>query len=84
MGTTELTNKVVKTRKHRLCDYCGEPINYGDLVRYRAGILDGDFFSVYEHQECYSALKRTDNEYLEDGYMPHEQLRGIAMQDDPR
>lgn len=85
MSDVTLTNKEVKTRKHRNCDWCGEPISAGDVVRYRTGIVDGDFYTVYEHVECYKAVQKTDNHFFYDeGYTPYEQLRGIAMQDDPR
>ena len=84
VGWVELQNKEVKTRKDHDCIWCGESVPKGSIAQYRSGIWEGQMTSDYFHPECYSAMCRTDIDYIDcDGFEPYNHGRGIAMQDDP-
>jgi hypothetical protein len=38
-------------KKHR-CWYCNKSIHPGERYLYRAGVSDGDFWTMHMHQEC--------------------------------
>lgn len=43
--------KIVKIRKERVCNVCGEVMPVGTLAKSCAGIVDGKFVSYYEHAD---------------------------------
>ena len=50
---TELIEQ--KQRKARIphnCDYCGKPINRGEIYDWSKNIYDGTFFEWFAHQAC--------------------------------
>ena len=79
MSDVELTNKTVKCRKDHQCEWCGEIINAGDTARYRTGRFEDNFFSGYQHPECYTAMGLSDFDEWDGGFTPMSQMRGKTM-----
>lgn len=48
---------ILRTRKPHRCGWCGEPIPAGSPAVRGAGVTDGEFWSSYEHPECYRAAQ---------------------------
>jgi hypothetical protein len=67
--------RIVKTRKDRRCEWCGEDIPKGSTVPYFGGMWDGDWQSWHMHPECREA-STLDRSYMEDGFSPYEHARG--------
>jgi len=75
MSTAYLQDKTVTCKKAHFCEWCGEPIARGDTAQYRSGVFNGDFYSTYEHPECYEAMQKSDFEE----YYFGDQQRGVIM-----
>jgi hypothetical protein len=75
---TELSNKTVKPRKRRWCEWCGEWCEAEEPAHYRVSVYDGDFHAGYMHLECHAAMANSDWREFEE-YMPGEQMRGKTM-----
>lgn len=79
MSYTELSTKVVKTRKKHSCAWCGQPIDVGESAQYRAYIFDNDFQSDYMHTECNQAMHHyPDQNDLLDGWTPGDFERPLV------
>ena len=81
MNYTEFQNKEVVTRKSHWCEWCGEPIEKGSRVPYRAYMCDREFVSAWMHPECREAMHNSDRSIQEDGWYPGEQERGQVWRD---
>jgi len=49
---------VKKTRRTRLCDWCGEKVIKGDPSVSTSGLFEGDFYQGRYHPECAQAITR--------------------------
>jgi len=58
------------------CEWCGEPINKGEIGIVRVYKYDGDFNSSHMHPECFDALKRSLPEMWDGSFNAYEQDRG--------
>lgn len=47
--------KIKATRKRHVCEQCGSLIEIGSKAMYHTGHHDGDFYTGYQHMECYGA-----------------------------
>jgi len=57
--------KETKARKTHKCELCRKTIEKGEVYLKRAGVWEGDFYSVKEHKKCNELL----HEYLSEvGY----------------
>ena len=59
----------VTAKKRHNCALCGEPINAGEKYNRRVGTVDGDFFSMAMHPECYAKEQipgSVDSDWYED------------------
>ncbi len=65
MSVTELKTKRVRQRIDHRCDWCGEIIT--GYAIYRSYVMDGDFVSGYQHEECYKAMCDADIEEYDYG-----------------
>ena len=61
-----------------MCKWCAGRIEKGERANHRVYVLDGDFHSEYMHPECNAAMNESDNDYLQDGWMPGDFERGQA------
>lgn len=46
---------IKKTRKEHTCDGCGKQIAAGNSAFYWAGVVEGDFYHAYMHEDCRQA-----------------------------
>ena len=76
MSYTGLKEKLVVCRKNHYCSWCGETIEVGEEVMYRAYIFDGDFHASYEHKECLVAIIESNEDLADFGYEECQQQRG--------
>ncbi len=74
-----LKDKIVKVRKQRRCEWCGERIEEGEQARYRAYRFDGEFQTGYQHLECYAAMCQSD--FDDWGFEQCQQLRGKTLEE---
>ena len=79
MSYLELQTHEVTTRKIHKCEWCGETINVGERAQYRAYIFDGNFTSVWQHPECYTAMSESDWLLLAEGWERGEFERGSMI-----
>jgi len=67
MSYTYLNSSDHKSRKERICDWCGEPILIGEMYHKTAGIFEGDFQHNAFHPECVAAChehcRKNDGEF---------------------
>jgi hypothetical protein len=70
--------KVKKTRRDHKCEWCGERILMGSPAQRASGLFE-DFWSGVFHCECYHASQHA--EFVDEGWMPHEQARGRTDDD---
>lgn len=72
-----IERKIRKARKKHICDYCGEPIEKGDLYEWTKEIFDGEFYEWKCHPEC-AAIASVIWDYVEpdDGMHSDEFLDG--------
>lgn len=66
-------------RKDYQCVWCPEPIRKGEKHYRYVGTYDGDFQSNRAHLECDDAMKRSDPQYLMDGFGYSDHKRGEAV-----
>lgn len=72
---------IQKTRRERICDWCGEAISIGSTAWKAAGCVDGEFWKSHLHPECIEAnqrLTQTERDELQDGWEPGEFTRGMT------
>lgn len=69
-------DKVVKIRKAHPCAWCGERIEVGANVPYRAYVWEDGIASEWFHPECCAAMRRVSPEDMEEGYVPGDYVRG--------
>ena len=69
-------DNVVKTRVAHLCTWCGEAIDVGENVPYRAYVWEDGIASEWFHPECRAAMRRVPPEEMEEGYIPGDYVRG--------
>ncbi len=56
-------------RKAHICENCTKPIEPGQRYRYRYGKVEGDLYTVKEHEECVAFCNRLiDEGYADDTY----------------
>lgn len=78
MSYTEISSRrVSKVRKALMCSWCAELIRVGEPAVYRFFVFDG-FVQDYMHPECARAMNESDSRYLEDGWTPGDNERGVA------
>lgn len=58
--STTLKDKEVKIRKERRCYSCWRKFQAGTIMRYWAGVYDGDFGAVYSCQTCQAIMLRQE------------------------
>lgn len=46
---------VKATRKEHRCESCERPIPFGSPAKYWAGLIEGDFYALYQHVDCREA-----------------------------
>ena len=55
-------DKFVKVRKTRRCYGCYTWCVAGTLMRYWAGVFEGEFYNSYHCTDCYAVYKNIDRE----------------------
>lgn len=61
--------RTVKTsRKPHYCEQCGKQIPIGSSYVYGAGVFDGDFSAVHEHEDCRAAWQYLHGNLLESDF----------------
>ena len=66
----------VRPRKARVCEWCGQRIEVGELAHFRAYKFDGEFVSGYMHPECNTASVNAPHDMICDGWSPGDFARG--------
>jgi len=72
---------IKKTRRERICDWCGESIPAGSTAWKTAGCNQGEFWKGHLHPECVEANQRltpAERDELRDGWEPGEFMRGMT------
>ncbi len=73
-----LQDRVVKTRKVHPCVWCGEAIEKGESVPYRAYTYEDGIASEWWHPECMKAMATVPCQDIEEGYVSGEYYRGTT------
>lgn len=63
-----------RSLKQRLCIYCGEMIEVGQVYNKQSGVWDGDWFTNHYHPECWDDLRVSG----EDEFTPYSAERPVA------
>ena len=77
---SELQSKAVLTRKPHQCEWCGDVIAAGKHAQYRVLIFLGEFIHGWQHSECFTAMNKSNPDWLAEGWTEGENLRGKAME----
>lgn len=72
----ELQSREVRPRKVRVCGWCAERIERGELCHYRSYIFEDGPQSDWTHLGCWEAIQDAEKEILQEGWMPGDFKRG--------
>lgn len=61
-----------KSKKERICEWCGQTILSGKVHPHFVGTFQGDWQNWRMHDECYAVMRLGD--YI-DGFTPHDNER---------
>ena len=64
MGDFCSIRTIKSARKNHYCEQCGKQIHIGSSYIYGAGVFDGDFSAVHEHEDCRAAWQYFHTELL--------------------
>jgi hypothetical protein len=60
-----LYDRWVTTAKPHRCDMCNGPVPEGDRAHYASGQWNGEFYSGWQHPECWESFVASDcEEYM--------------------
>lgn len=76
--TLSSSRRVSKVRKSHMCSWCAELIGVGEPAVYRSYVFEGRLQHDHMHPECARAMNESDSRYLEDGWTPRDNERGVA------
>lgn len=79
MSFTELSSRIVTTRKAHRCEWCDEiiPAKSKDIP-YRSFVCDDRIMDGWMHPECKAAMSDVSYFELEDGWAPGDYQRGSS------
>ena len=75
--------RIVKSKKDRRCEWCGEKIEKLSMHVYVAAKWEGDFVIHRKHLECEEAFSREDRKTLDEGWEAGEHDRGKTFAEMP-
>lgn len=79
MSYSEISATYPKARKEYRCEWCNQKILVGEKHLSRAYKFYGEFQSGRMHLECESAMEKSDNGILSDGWGPGYMERGVPV-----